>query len=208
MPPSGRLAVMVASRVAESSYSTSPVPSWGLTLACSVRPSDKVVSYSTSYATLDEPAFEVIAPRAVTPEPRTDESDSFDSEAGKSCVTSSSQSCDEPDRMFFSERPRVADTLETFISLSVYRFPNEPSASNLVPSFVVVSTLRSLPPLNLVVSAYLILSSVPVSVASLTKFLFSDRSYSADSFRSLPGISAHERAWLHVPLILSSALPV
>ena len=48
VPPSAMVAVRVASRVDESSYSISPVPSAGLTLALSVRPVLSVVSYSTS----------------------------------------------------------------------------------------------------------------------------------------------------------------
>eukprot|EP00962_Isochrysis_galbana_P021489 scaffold6339_cov112-Isochrysis_galbana.AAC.6 len=47
-PPNGNAAVTVASSVAESVYSTFPVPSAGDTLALSERPSVSTVSYSSS----------------------------------------------------------------------------------------------------------------------------------------------------------------
>lgn len=54
---------------AVSTYLISPEPSFGLTLALSVRPSESVVSYSTSYEVADEPRFDAIVPIALTPEP-------------------------------------------------------------------------------------------------------------------------------------------
>lgn len=68
------------------------IPSAGLTVADSVRPSPRVVSYSTSYASLEAEPLEVSEPMAVRPDPSTVLSFNFDSDEVRSCETSRSQS--------------------------------------------------------------------------------------------------------------------
>ena len=55
-----------------------------------------------------------------------------------------------------------------------------PSASMVVPSEVVVARVKSVLPRSLEVSSYLTLPESPASETSLTKSLFSLRSYSAE----------------------------
>mmetsp|Transcript_5204 Transcript_5204/g.16475 ORF Transcript_5204/g.16475 Transcript_5204/m.16475 type:complete len:275 (+) Transcript_5204:982-1806(+) len=194
-PPSGKVAAMVASMVAESSYSTSPVPSLGDTFAESVRPSVSCVSYSSSYVREWSspplpPPLEESRPTARSPEPSIVESRSFDSLSPSVWDSSRSHS------RSLTERVRVPVTRVT----REERPSTSASTSIVVPSSVEVSRVASSGPPKFDASSYLILSTAPLSEALLRNLSFSARSYSAVTVAALP---SSLKACDHLPLMLS-----